>query len=446
MEHEAFVLRVRIAADLVIQRDGADIEEDGLADSISETLVHLVFEIYLLVCGRDAPGDVETGGHLALKDAAAELRKRCGCSGIASQGEGVEHAPYDRIVELAVGIESAFGEKPHQRMARINPVNGAVVFELKGELVEEGAQERLHRPGGFVEVDVLAQVIAGKQEFLRGGQRLVCEAENVSRRRVGDPDVVHDPIGVKSRFADAGHVSVAHHVIKTVGIEGAGDDCVVHIVGRFCTDDLGDVVRIEAAVLQDAAYVSRCDHLRGEILVRLKRLVSFFGDVFARVFKCVGEGSVSDVVEQCGEDGRVGAVPVKVSADVAYGDFAIDSLDEFARAVEDSDGMGEARVCRRGKHELDFPELRDAPQPLEIRGLEESPCGFFGGDFRVEIDDSVYSVLDSLISCHRGACCCINWSRVSHEDAGRDHKGKIGSRRLSAAARAFAKSHGCSEH
>lgn len=142
--------------------------------------------------------------------------------------------------------------------------------------------------------------------------------------------------------------------------------------------------------------------------MRLEWFVSFFGNVFACVFECVGERSVSDVMEQCGKDGCVGAKLIKFTADVAYGDFATDSLDEFAGAVKDSNGMGEARVCRRRKHELDLSELGNAPQPLEIGGLEKPPGGFLGADFRVEVDDSVYSVLDSLISCHRGACCCIN--------------------------------------
>ena len=181
------------------------------------------------------------------------------------------------------------------------------------------------------------------------------------RRRVGDPDVIHDPVGVESRFADAGHVSVAHHVVEAVGIEGAGDDCVIHVVGRLRADDFGDFVRVEAFFLQNVAYASGRNHLRGEIFVRQERFVSLFGDIFARMFEGVGEGPVSDVMEQRGKDGCVGAVPVEFAADVAYGDFAPDSLDELACAVEDSDGVGEARVCRRGKHKLNFPELRDAP-------------------------------------------------------------------------------------
>lgn len=241
------MLRVYVATDLLIQRDGADIEEDGFTDSITETLPHFVFEIYLLVCGRDTPGDVETGGDFALENAVAELRKRSGCSGVVSQGKGAEHAPYNRIVELAIGVEGALREKPNQRMVRIDPADGAVVFELKGKVVEESAQERLHCPGGFVEVDIFAQIVAGEQEFLRGGQCFVREAKDVSRRRVGDTDVVHNPIGVESGFTDTGHVSIAHHVIETVSIEGAGDDCVIHVVGRFCADDLGDVVRVESA-------------------------------------------------------------------------------------------------------------------------------------------------------------------------------------------------------
>ena len=163
------MLRFRIAADFVIQRNGADIKEDGLADSLAEMLVHTAFEIYLFGCACDESGDVEAGGDLALEDAAAELRERCGGSGVVSRGEGVERAPYDCIVKSAVGVEGVVGEKPHQGMVRIKPVNGPVVFEFEGELVEEGAQERLHCPGGFVEVDILVQIVAGKQEFLRGG-------------------------------------------------------------------------------------------------------------------------------------------------------------------------------------------------------------------------------------------------------------------------------------
>lgn len=146
--------------------------------------------------------------------------------------------------------------------------------------------------------------------------------------------------------------------------------------------------------------------------MRLERFVSFFRDVFARVLKCVREGSVSDIVEQGGKYCGVGAGLIEFAADVAYGDFATDSLNKLARTVEDSNGVGEARVCCRGKHKLDLSELRDAAQPLKIGGLQESPGGFIGGDFRLEIDDSVYGVLDSLVSCHCSAYWCINALRV----------------------------------
>ena len=169
LEHKTFVLRGRIATDFVIQRNRADIKKNGLADSLAEMLVHPVFEIYLFVCCRDAPGDVEAGRDFALENAAAELRERCGSSGVVSRGEGVERAPYDCIIKLAIRVEGAVGEKPHQGVVRIKSADGTVVFKFEGELVEEGAQERLHCPGGFMEVDVLAQVVAGKQEFLRGG-------------------------------------------------------------------------------------------------------------------------------------------------------------------------------------------------------------------------------------------------------------------------------------
>lgn len=248
LEHEAFVLRVEVAADFLVQRDGAHIEENGLADAFAETLVHFIFEISLPLCLSDSSCDIETGGNFALKDSATELRERCGCACIVSRCECVEHPPYDRVVESAVGVESAIGEKPHQRVMRIESVNITVVFELKRELVEKGAQEGLHRFGGFVKVDVLVQVVARQQKLLRGAKRLVREAEDVSSFGMGNPNIVHDPIRVESGFADAGHVSVSHHIVEAVGVEGSGDDCVIHVVWRLCANDFSDVVRVESTV------------------------------------------------------------------------------------------------------------------------------------------------------------------------------------------------------
>ena len=80
---------------------------------------------------------------------------------------------------------------------------------------------------------------------------------------------------------------------------------------------------------------------------------------------------MADVVQEGGEDRNFGAIRVEGLPNA--GDFALDDLNQLARGMKDADAMGEARMGRAREHEIRRPELLDAAQALELRGVEQTP-------------------------------------------------------------------------
>ena len=80
---------------------------------------------------------------------------------------------------------------------------------------------------------------------------------------------------------------------------------------------------------------------------------------------------MAEIVKQRRDHRDLGPPRIECFADA--GDFPLDDAHQFARDVEDADGMDEARVGGAGEDELGQAELLDPPQALELRRVDEPP-------------------------------------------------------------------------
>lgn len=246
------MLALRIGAELAVDGKRARIKEYGGIKTFAEALFHLLLERDLQIdLRRKTFADINVGGNLPVQKASGNGGQRGRRFYPPARGNCMECTPYDRIVQDAIGgqVIVAVNEKTRQWMLAVKSVHTALFLALGGEAGEEGLQQTFHGAGGLVKIDVPAQVVARQQKLLGRCKRLVGEAESVFAASLGDPDIVHDPIGVKAARTDTGHVFVPHQIIHSIGIKCARDNGMVHVSRRFRADDVGDFSGIKAFLL-----------------------------------------------------------------------------------------------------------------------------------------------------------------------------------------------------
>lgn len=121
------------------------------------------------------------------------------------------------------------------------------------------------------------------------------------------------------------------------------------------------------------------------------------GNALACDLKNMAERPVSEIVKQGGDDGVPGAMRIEFAGGATGPYLALDAFHEPSCAVKGADGMGEAGMSGRGKDKFRRAQLLDAPQSLEVRCLQQIPCGAVGMIIKAKINDAVNCILYALI-------------------------------------------------
>lgn len=194
---------------------------------------------------------------------------------------------------------------------------------------------------------------------------------------LGNPDIVHKPFDIDSASPGPSHVTITYKIIEAIGIEGTGDDSMIHIGRRFGCDQICDVFRFYSCAVEDRCNFSGriLDHLccEGFMLTDLSfRRVSTAcrSESFSRFFKRMTEGTMSDIMQKGSKQSDLRTSFIKFAFDALQINFTSDNLYKSTRIVKYTNRMSETRMAGGRKHKLGHSELFDATKPLHIRGLE----------------------------------------------------------------------------
>lgn len=181
------------------------------------------------------------------------------------------------------------------------------------EIARALEDEDEHLLGGhhrFVEVDLPVHDPPAGEEAFDGVDAFLLDDQAV----VGHVEHLDDAVVADDAFADAGEVAVAVEVVHPVHIELAGDQLVEEVFFVFAFEDAdGEVEPALEFVVEALHEVER----------------KFFVVGFDQgVFQGVGEGAVSDVVEQDGNFDGFGFAFIDLDA------LAFEAVDGFAHQVQ----------------------------------------------------------------------------------------------------------------
>lgn len=204
-------------------------------------------------------------------------------------------------------------------------------------------------------------------------------------------DMFHQPIEINRTGVGAGHQSVTTEVVQPIGVETAGYDGVVNVLGVFQFEQPRDFLcEADATSFEqrtDRAVFAAHDFGRPFLVFLLLAARPL------HQLKRVAEWAVAEVVQQGRENRHFGALAIEVVADLALDDF-----DQFARGMEDADAMCETGMGRAGEGELRRTELLDTAQALELSDVEQPPCEFVEIAVLSEYDEAVHGVADPLVA------------------------------------------------
>ena len=268
--------------------------------------------------------DLDGGHHVAVVDG----------------GEGLQQVGFG----LEIGRRGLALQQCQQGLIALE---GCAVGQQLAGASEDAVEEVVGGDDGFVEVDLPVHQPSRDDEFLDGVDALFVDDELV---------VVHvehrdDAVGADDAFADSGEERVAPEVVEPVHIELGGDELVEEAsrvgVVEYADSQLQTAIRFTVNLLHK------------------KQRQMFVMHVAEGAFGGVGEGSVSDVVEENGEFGGLAFV-------VAYlHPFLSQHFEGSSHQVECAEHMAEAGVHSAWVDEIGESELLDGSLSLEERMVDD---------------------------------------------------------------------------